>query len=175
MKRNEIERLLPGVYQRTAGPGTPLDALLQAMEALQAPDEELLAHLETIFAPYEAPDEFVPMLARWVDLDRLLAETPDYPADAFAGGLGRLRELIAAAAYLSKWRGTAQGLLHFLQTATGLSGWQIDEAVPGPDGRPLPFHIRVAAPAGAARYRPLIERIVQMEKPAYVTYELDIA
>ena len=175
MKRNEIERLLPGVFQRTAQRGTPLDALLHAMEALHAPDEDALAQLETYFAPYEAPDEFVPMLARWVDLDRLLAETPDHPADAFAGGLGRLRELVAAAAYLSKWRGTARGLLRFLETATGLEGWGIDEAVPGPDGRPRPFHIRVVAPSGAARYQALIEHIVQMEKPAYVTYELAMA
>jgi len=174
MKRNEIERLLPGVMQRTAATGTPLDALLRAMEALQAPDEEVLSRLETYFAPYEAPDEFVPMLARWVDLDRLLAETPDHPADAFAGGLGRLRELVAAAAYLSKWRGTARGLLRFLETATGLTGWEIDETVPGPDGRPRPFHIRVSAPPGAARYRALVERIVEMEKPAYVTYELAV-
>lgn len=172
MKRNEIERLLPGVFQRTAQPGTPLDALLHAMEALHAPDQEALAHLESYFSAYEAPDEFVPMLARWVDLDRLLAETPDHPADAFAGGLGRLRELVAAAAYLSKWRGTARGLLRFLQTATGLSGWEIDETVPGADGQPRPFHIRVVAPTGAARYRALVERIVEMEKPAYVTYEL---
>ena len=90
-----------------------------------------------------------------------------YPA-----GTGRLREVIAAAAYLSKWRGTAQGLLRFLETATGIDGFRIEEQVLDANGEHRPFHIRVRSPASAQAYRPLIERIVEMEKPAYVTYEL---
>jgi hypothetical protein len=35
-----------------------------------------------------------------------------------------------------------------------------------------PFHIRVVGPAEAAVYQPLVERIIELEKPAYVTYEL---
>ena len=38
-----------------------------------------------------------------------------------------LRELIAAAAQLSQWRGTAQGLQRFLETATGIEGFELDE------------------------------------------------
>jgi phage tail-like protein len=182
MKRNEIEQLLPEVFRRTIRPGNPLDALLAVMAALHAPSEEVLAELDLYLDPYRTPDTFVPYLARWVDLQRFLAELPEPEGEdqtsgaplsvPFAGGLGRLRDLITAAATLSKWRGTAKGLLRFLETATGVQGFEIDEAVPGPDGKPKPFHLRVQAPAKAKPYRAVIQRIIEMEKPAYVTYEL---
>ena len=73
MQRTEIEQLLPGVFQRTIRPGSALYALLEVMEALQSPSEETLEHIETFFAPYHAPDHYLPFLARWLDLDRFLA------------------------------------------------------------------------------------------------------
>jgi phage tail-like protein len=176
MKWNEIKGLLPEVFQRTVQPASPLLALLQVMETLHAPPEDVLEHLDAYFDPYRTPDRFVPFLARWVDLERLLVDAPDaYTPNslpAFPSGLGRLRLLVASAAELSKWRGTARGLIQFLETATGTLGFKIDEHVPGPDGRPLPFHMRVAAPAAALPHQVLIQRIIEMEKPAYVTYEL---
>ena len=45
MKQREIEQLLPGVFQRTAVPGSPLDALLGVMEGMHAPSEAVLAQL----------------------------------------------------------------------------------------------------------------------------------
>jgi len=72
---------------------------------------------------------------------------------------------------LSQWRGTQKGLLLFLQTATGLADFQIQENV-DLNGHPKSFHITVRAPKESAQYRKLIERIVEFEKPAYVTYEL---
>jgi hypothetical protein len=84
-----------------------------------------------------------------------------------------LRELVAAAAYLSKWRGTSKGLHHFLETATGASGFTIDEHVRDKDGRERPYHIKVLAPAETAPYESLLRRIIALEKPAYVTYELE--
>ncbi len=181
MKRNEIEQLLPEVFRRTVRAGNPLFALLEVMETLHAPSEEVLAELDRYFDPYRTPDHFVPYLARWVDLHRFLSELPAPETEGetgaasavpFASGLGRLRELISAAAYLSKWRGTARGLLRFLETAVGREGFEIDETVPGPDGRPRPFHLLIKAPADVQHLTALIERIVEMEKPAYVTYEL---
>lgn len=177
MKQSEIERLLPVVFQRTAAPGSPLRGLLAVMEALHAQPEEVLAQIDIYFDPYRTPDSFVPYLARWVDLEWLVLGT-SMGAEAvvspppFPSGLARLRELIAAAAYHSSWRGTAYGLLSFLQMATGIAGFAIDEELAGPDGRPRPFHIRVRAPKESARYRDLIDRIIRSEKPAYVTYEL---
>lgn len=176
MRRTEIERLLPQIFQRTLQPGGPLVALLTVMEDLHQPAEQVLAGLERYFDPRRAPDAFVPLLAHWLDLAWLLtddgANDPTALEAAWPSGLGRLREVIAAAAYLSQWRGTAVGLLHFLETATGVSGFQIDEQVPDPNGRLQPFHLRIHVPLAAQPYRALIERVVESEKPAYVTYEL---
>jgi phage tail-like protein len=178
MKRAAIERLLPEVYRRTVREGGPLAALLGVMEALHRPSEEALTDVHDVFSPYRAPDAFVPVLASWLDLERLF----DVPTDGdvaaaslrrpISTGLGRLRELVASAAHLSQWRGTSRGLLRFLEIATGLSGFAVEERVPGRDGRPRPFHVRVRMPKGAVAHRPLVERIIEHEKPAYVTYEL---
>jgi len=179
MKQSEIKRLLPSVFQRAVRPDNPLSALLEVMETLHQPTEETLGHIEGWFNPYSTPDRFVPFLARWIDLDRF------FPALSFAPsrggavvppistGMGRLRELISAAAHLSQWRGTATGLKRFLEIATGADGFTLEEQVPGPDGLPLPFHIRVRAPQTVLVHRALIERIIEQEKPAYVTYELE--
>jgi phage tail-like protein len=177
MKRTEIEQLLPVIFQRAIKEGTPLFALLEVMEALPAADEVVLDQLDAFFDPYRAPDAFVPFLAGWVDLERLLLEALEVsaaPATPLPSGMGRLRELVAAATYLAQWRGTAKGLLHFLETATGARGFVIEEQVAGPDGQLRPFHLRVLAPQETTSYRVMIERIIESEKPAYVTYELEI-
>lgn len=178
MKQTEIERLLPGIIQRTILPGQPLDALLATMETMHAPSEAALSGLDAYFNPYKAPDAFVPFIAGWLDLERFLSLKPARLDAAtaqtlFPSGLGRLRELVASAAFLSKWRGTARGLIRFLETATGITGFAVEEEVLDEHNRVRPFHIRVIGPKEAARYQPLIERIVDLEKPAYVTYELE--
>jgi phage tail-like protein len=178
MRLNEIEQLLPGVFQQTLREGGPLLSLLEVMEQLHEPSEAVLGRLDAVFDPRRTADEFVPFLAGWVDLERLFDFRPAGRQQSLArspitSGIGRLRELIATAAHLSRWRGTEKGLLLFLRTATGSDGFAVDEQVPGEDGRPKPFHIRVRAPAEAAEHRALIERIIELEKPAYVTYELE--
>ena len=179
MKQKAIEFLLPEVFRRTVRPGDPLAALLRTMEDLHEPSVEILGRLDAVLDPYRTPDEFVPYLARWLDLERLFDNpddeynVPEEGRNPISSGLGRLRELIAWAAVLSQRRGTRQGLLKFLEVATGLTGFAVDEEVPGKDGRPIPFHLRVRAPKAARIHRSLMERIITLEKPAYVTYELD--
>lgn len=179
MKHNEIERFLPQIFQYTLSTGSPLNALLEIMEMLHAPAEKVLTELETLFNAYSMPDAFVPYIACWVDLERFFPFYSAQPADIqrtaepVSTGCGRLRELIAAAAYLSQWRGTARGLKLFLETATGIDGFEIIENIEDMKGSPRPFHIRVAAPPEAAQHAALIERIIMQEKPAYVSYELD--
>jgi phage tail-like protein len=175
MKQNEIARLLPAIFQQTLQPGTPLSALLGVMELLPERDEAILDGLEAFFNPYRTPDGFVPFLASWVDMEWILLEhaaefsplTPPLPS-----GMGRLRELVAAATFLAQWRGTAKGLLHFLETASGVPGFTVDERVPGLDGRPRPFHIAIHVPQDAVPYQAMVRRIIEAEKPAYVTYDL---
>lgn len=176
MKRAKIAQLLPGIFQRTLRPGTPLAALLALMEDLHEPDEFVLEHLDEYFDPYRAPNAFVAFLAGWVDLERLLVQSPEERARTqtppLPSGTGRLRELVAAAAYLSQWRGTARGLLRFLETASGIHGFQIDENVRDDAGRTRAYHIRIRAPAATQAYAVMLRRIIEIEKPAYVTYEL---
>ena len=177
MKQEEIERLLPWIFRRTVAPGSPLAALLEVMEVLHAPVEGVLANLDAYFDPRRTPAVFLPYLARWVDLEVLLAgeagavgtaDVPDFPT-----GDGRLRELVGAAAFLSRWRGTRKGLLRFLEVATGARGFDVVERVPGENGRPRPLHLLVRAPRPTEPYRDLLRRIVEYEKPAACTYELE--
>ena len=46
MHREEIEQLLPGVFQRSARPGSALVALLDGMAALHEPVEDVLQRLD---------------------------------------------------------------------------------------------------------------------------------
>src|SRR5262249_41116868 len=89
--------------------------------------------------------------------------------------LGQLREWIASAAEIARWRGTSHGMLLLLECATGVEGFQLDEQVPGPGGRPIPFHFRLNAPAAAQPHAALIARILDLEKPASLPYELALS
>ena len=179
MKRDEIERLLPLIFQRTLRPGTVLHALLQVMDDLHAPAEAVLTDIETTFDPRRTTDAFVPFLAHWVGLERIFDERREgvaansSPYVPITAGLGPLRELIATATHLSQWRGTEKGLRLFLEMATGVSGFEIDEHVTDGDGETRQFHIHVWVPEAARPHRPLIERIIAQEKPAHITYTLD--
>jgi phage tail-like protein len=175
VKQTQIKKLLPWVLQRTAQPGNPLTALLEVMQDMHTPVEAMLSHLDSMFDPRRTPDRFVSYLASWVDLGILIdISRGGNPAASvtFPTGLARLRELIASAAMLSEWRGTRKGLEMFLEIATGASGFSIDEQVRGPDGNARVFHMQVTAPKDLVVHRSLLERIIELEKPAYVTYEL---
>lgn len=175
MRQDEIARLLPEVFQRTLEPGSALSAWLAVMEELHAPAEAVLAQLETHFDPRQAPERLLPMLADWVDLTRFMRASAVADAgveDLISSGNGRLRELIAAALNLSQLRGTRVGLVRFLEIATGLKGFEIEENYPTAEGEPRPFHIVVHAPPASRIHESLIRRIVEQEKPAYVTCDL---
>lgn len=178
MKRAEIQERLPEVFERTAdAPGNPLGTLLELMERMHAPSEAALERLDRYFDARRAPDSFVPFLAWWVDMGWLMFEDPTAqgaPLRPYPPGLGCLREVTATAAGLAKWRGTMRGLVGLLEAATGTSGFRVEEDVRGADGRPLPFRIRVHAPAGAQRHVELIRRIAEHEKPAHVVLDPDI-
>lgn len=161
MERTDIEALLPAVFRRAVDSSPALAGLLDVMASLGAPAETVLAHIDAYFDPRRAPDAWVPFLARWVGID-FEVQT----------GLGHLRELVAVAVALSQKRGTAAGLTRFLETATGIAGFGVDERVADDSGRVRPFHIRVLAPAIARAHRGMIEQIIAREKPAYVTHEL---
>lgn len=177
MKHADIASLLPVVIQRAQPAGSPLAAVIDAMEALQEPAEEILTELVSFFDPRRCPPQFLTMLAHWVNLDHLYPRSEaelgnlDWTARPAPMADGRLRELIANASELAQLRGTAQGLKRFLEVTVGML-FAIEETVANAAGAVIPFHVRIVAPAGAQAQHELINRIVELEKPAYVTYEL---
>ncbi len=175
MQPAEIERLLPDIIARTVRPSSPLGALLDVMADLLTPSEDVLRQLDRYFDPYRTPERMVPFLAGWVDLAWLLGSSSDGRPGTVAPyppGSGWLRELVATAIELSQWRGTASGLVRFLETATGVAGFAVQDQSTTSGVTVKPFHVRVLAPAAARPFQPVIERIVATQKPAYVTSEL---
>jgi phage tail-like protein len=173
MTPEELAPLLPGVFRRALPGDTVLAAILDVMSTLHEPVETLLSQLDVLFDPRRTRDMLVPVLARWVDLERLYASEDaaltkaarlqdDIP-------IGRLRELVARSFMLSQMRGTARGLQAFLEIATGVAGFTIEEP-PSTDPEAA-FHLVVRVPKYAAPQLSLIRRIVDSEKPAYATYE----
>jgi len=184
LKRDAIVERLPDIFKLAASSEdgrNPLAALLGLMEELHARDEDILAGFGRYVDPRRAPEDFVPYLAAWVDYAWLLLDPPDNPYTdvelPFAGGIGRLRELVASAATESKWRGTSAGLVRMLERATGIQGYSVEETVTDESGQPLPFRVQVVVPREAEHYLELVRRIVEHEKPAHViaTVALDDA
>lgn len=178
MDQARIARLLPETYQSAIVPKKPLAATLEVMEMLQAPAERALATLDSHIDPVRAPPAFALMLARWLDLDRYLDWTGGRPGEGaprYAAGLGRLRLLCLEAAELARWRGTRRTLERILTVATGVSGYTVEENPPGPKGVARSFHLRVVAPAAAQPLADLVRRIVDEERPAYTTYEIEFS
>jgi phage tail-like protein len=166
MRRSAIERLLPAAYQQVATPGSVLAALLEVMADLQEPSEQRLAAVDELFAPYRTPDRFVPFLAGWLALEHLAPGTGHGADGPLAVPIGRLRDLVAEGARTAQWRGTAAGLRAVLATATGVAGFVVEEP---PD---RPFHIVVRPPVAARSQLALVQHIVEVEKPAAVTFEV---
>jgi len=170
MRKADIANLLPEVFQRAAQDGTALNSLLEVMATLSEPVEECLDTFPSVLSAKDAPEAFVPMLARFVDLDRILR--PAGRLEDFPTGSEQLRLLIKAAPFLARTRGTAVGLTRFLETATGATGFTISENPDDDTGAARQFHIRVTAPGSTLPYKKMLEHIILCEKPAYVTHEL---
>jgi len=167
MHKDEIVQLLPGVFQKTVSPsgensGDLLMALLTVMEGLHKPVEDVLDNLDHYFHPDMASDRMLPYLANWVGLGPLL------PANGapFPFGNNRLRDLVWAAVSIAQLRGTRQGMRILLEAATGVAPFLIEA-----DGK-RPFHLIIQYPTAAEPYTSLIEQILDLEKPAYATYQL---
>jgi phage tail-like protein len=169
-----IAKLLPEVFRETNQPGSVLDAILGVMEAFTSPTENALSSLDAWFDPRRAPDKFLVMLATWVALGPYVDDSQD-ARDGWSRrsiDLGSLRELVCRGATLSRLRGTRSALLAMLQIATGIAGFEVVENPPGENGQPQPYSFRVHAPAAAKPYEGIVSRIVEREKPAFITAEI---
>lgn len=170
MRADRVALLLPEVIRRGAGPGTPLGALLDVMEAMHEPAEAALLGLPAMLDPQATRDDFVPFLASWVGLDDVIPDGAEFEA-----GTGRLRQLVATAAARARRRGTLDGLRETLAIATGRRDITVDDTTTGPDGGMLPFHVDVVVPDDAVGLLDLVTRLVEHEKPAFVTASVILA
>lgn len=177
MDRHHIPRFLPENFRFAAGrPDGAMAAMLAAMEALHEPDEAIIAGIDGYVSPYRAPDEFVMLQASWLGLDRYFDWSGGRPGSGqpkYAAGVGQLRLLTGEAAELLRRRGMHDTLLRFLELATGVPGFTIEDGKP--DGTSHPFHFTLRAPAAAQPLARLIARIVEGERPAHATYDIVIA
>jgi hypothetical protein len=111
-------------------------------------------------APQAAPDEFLPWLAQWV----ALVPRADVSSTT-------LRLLIARAVELYRLRGTKDGIVQLLS----IYGLDVEIA----ESESTPFHFTVTAPIPTSdtevlnRWSALARAIIDFEKPAYTTYDLD--
>ncbi|MDQ7993028.1 MAG: hypothetical protein AAGC63_15590 [Propionicimonas sp.] len=164
MARVSLRDALPQVFASGADTG-PLAAVVAGADGMQQPVSDVLDHLETRFDPLRAPDPMVCYLASWVDLDWLtLPESPTRARSTLPGGAAPLRDLLVASADLAARRGTAGGIVRFLELATRRTGYAVEDA----GG----FHLRVHLPAGAETIADTVERIVAATKPAHITSEV---
>ena len=172
MRQERILRYLPENYQLAAADRRGvMRALLAVMEGMHAPVDRILRSLDTYVDPYRAPDDFVLMQATWLGLDRYFdwsGGSPGVGEARYPAGIDRLRMLIAEFPELVRSRGTHQSLIRFLEVATGLSGFTVEDGVQTGGA----FHIVVHVPANAAQLDDLISRIVAGERPAHATWEI---
>jgi len=164
MRRSAIERLLPAAYQQAAGTSTVLAALLEVMEGMHEPGERWLTDVPRLFAPYRTPDRFLRFLAGWVAMGQVTGGGGGEPEEQIP--VGRLRNLVAEGARLGQWRGTAEGLRAVVEIVTGVAGVVVEES---PE---RPFHVVVRVPPAARSQLALVQRVVEVERPAAVTYEV---
>lgn len=162
--------------------GTALPALFQedgftqrftaALDDVLAPVFCTLDNLEAYFDPRLAPADFIAWLAGWVGLSL----DDNWPVE-------RQRALVADAADLYRWRGTARGLAAHVALYTGTVPEVVDTG--GCDtsltpGEPLlglveprvTVRVRVPDPSTVDRRR--IDAIVAAAKPAHVAHEIEV-
>lgn len=158
--------LLPPIYHDDRF----LRRYLLIFKSILAPLDRQVAQISHYFDPRVAPEQLLPWLAAWVDLT-LDERWPE----------SRRRELIGSASVLYRWRGTRRALRDYLRIYLG-PGPSIRIVEQGQEHReqgeaPLPphtFRVIVEAPSLAEVDRALLERIIEFEKPAHTSYQLEL-
>lgn len=176
---------LPDFYREIDFIGRFLKVFEQTFEPAVNTLDSLWAYLD----PLTAPSALLPFLAHWVGWD---FDAPLHPQ--------RQRFLIRHALEIYRWRGTRRGLRFYLHLATGLpigddieaesakpigiheafsQGLVLGAAHLGEDaslggGRPYHFTICLRPGPDHPIDEALVRHIVDQEKPAFCTYDLEI-
>lgn len=150
-------RFLPDIYQENDF----LQRFLHIFEDIWEPLEQRQDHIEMYFDPRTCPAAFLPWLASWLGVP-LNSHWPE----------ARKRRLLSQAMELYNWRGTLYGLARMIEICTGLVPEITEKAT-----EPFVFHVRVVlSPSLSGEYvdRSLIEELIQIHKPAYAGYILEV-
>jgi phage tail-like protein len=153
---------LPGIYRDNEF----LGRFLLILEHVLSPIERTVDNIPDYFEPFLTPDEFVPWLGAWLGL--VLDER--WPEE-------RRRALIAAAVDLYQWRGTRRGLREIIRLYTGIEPEIIEPTlreVGASRANQFRFGVRLRVPQGADIDQALLESIIDLEKPAFAAYGVEI-
>lgn len=172
-------RFLPAIYREVDFIGRFLKIFEQSFEPTVDAFQSLWAYLD----PLTAPEALLPFLAHWVG----------WPGQV-PWSAAQQRRLIQRALELYRWRGTRRGLRLYLHLYTGLPaddrhiqitesftrGFELGSGNLGETtivggGRPFHFSVRLQSPDPEALDEPLVRRIIDQEKPAFCTYDLQIS
>lgn len=166
-----------------------LERFLTIFEQAFDPTVQALDVLWAYLDPLTAPESMLPFLAHWVAWD----------IDKKKWSLKQQRRLIRNAATLYRWHGTRFGLRFYLHLCTGLP---LDEELPEADkhisieeifsegfvlgktiigqnsmfggGKHFHFVVRLRVEDHNSIDEPMVREVIEREKPAFCTYELDI-
>jgi phage tail-like protein len=145
---------LPTIFQDTDF----LRRFLLIFEALWEPLEWRQDHIDMYFDPRTCPAALLPWLAGRLDL----AFPPGWPER-------RMRNVLAEATTLLRWRGTRYGLERLIELFTGLTP-RISEH----RDEPYVFHIALTVPAEATVDDVQVEALIRAHKPAHAGYVLEV-
>jgi len=183
--RSLYPQFLPAVYRDVDFIGRFLKIFEQSFEPAVQTLETLWAYLD----PLTAPETLLAFLARWVGWQNEANWT-----------IAQQRSLLRRAMEIYRWRGTRRGLQLYLHLYTGLplvaanrppqqqpiqidtatrQGFVLGEADLGETallggGKPLHFRVRLCPTAGYGVDEALVRSIIEQEKPAVCTYDLEI-
>jgi phage tail-like protein len=184
--RSLYPQFLPAVYQEVDFIGRLMKVFEQSFEPAVNTWQTLWAYLD----PLTAPEALLPFLAQWVGWQ-----------NEMTWSVAQQRSLIRRAMEIYRWRGTKRGLQLYLHLYTGLplsdptrspqeQPIQINSAIQhglvlgksdfGPNailggGKPFHFNVRLRPNQGQFLDEPLVRSIIEQEKPAVCTYDLEIA
>lgn len=166
LERRDLLDLLPEVMRLGDLPGSPFAATVDGMQTLLAPTVRHVDEVHRWFDPFTAPPDALHLLASWLDLG-VAADTALACHDDAEDRDRALRRLVLEGHDLVRARGTRAGLLRLLEVVTGVEGFAIADANATP-----PFHLVVSVPPAVQQHAPGLARLIDHERPVYVTWSL---
>jgi phage tail-like protein len=152
--RSRYLDFLPPIYEEQPF----LGQFLLAFEGILAPIEQTVDNFDIYLDANTTPKDFLDRLAYWLGLS--LDEK--WPEE-------KRRAVVSEAAELFRRRGTRWSLIRHLEIYAGLTP-EVEEST----DRPHHFKVTLRVPKKWEGDRETVERIIQVNKPAHTTFDLEI-